>query len=159
MGRVHKDLWEDTVNHGQLAKASAYLDEAIRWYRRGFEVDPRDYYPGINAVTLLFIKGDQESLKELTMLIPAVSFAVARRGGIQSQDYWDVATVLEAAVLGEQWEYARRAAARLLILGAPPWNTITTLKNLRLIQKVRLDRGLSNDNLDEVVKILEASTQ
>jgi len=159
LGRVYKDSWEDAVSQGQLEKASAYLDEAIQWYLRGFESDPRDYYPGINLVTLLFIRGDEESLKELRVLIPTVSFAVARRGGIQSQDYWDVATVLEIAVLGEDWEHAKRAAVRVSILGAPSWNIKTTLRNLRLIEKARLDRGLSNQSLDEVIKLLKACVE
>jgi len=86
-------------------------------------------------------------------------FACARistRGGIHSQDYWDIATVLEIAILQEDWGLAKRAAVRLSILGAPSWNITTTLRNLRLIEKVRLHRGLSNQILDEVISIIAA---
>jgi len=38
-----------------------YLEEAIQWYKRGFESDMRDYYPGINTVMLLIEKGDEEA--------------------------------------------------------------------------------------------------
>jgi hypothetical protein len=127
----------------------------MAWYRRGFEADPRDFYPGINLVTLLFVKGDSEALTELRTILPAVAFAVARRGGIGSRDYWEVATVLEAAVLGEDWAVATRAAARLLILDAPGWNRQSTVDNLRLIRDVRATRGLATDELDGILRQLE----
>ncbi|MFC2066588.1 TRAFs-binding domain-containing protein [Chloroflexota bacterium] len=158
-GRIYKDLYEEAIQREKQEEAATYLNEAIKWYRHGFEADPRDYYPGINASTLLFTKGDEESIAELRMLVPAISFAVARRGGIQSQDYWDVATVLEAAVLTEDWEHARRAASRLPILDAPGWNVKTTLKNLRIIHSIRLERGLSNKDLDDVIRQLAASLE
>ena len=69
--------------------ASAPLDDAIDAYTKGFISDPRDYYPGVNAVTLLVEKGDEESLKAKEYA-PLVSFSVARRGGASSSDYWDV---------------------------------------------------------------------
>lgn len=140
-GRIYKESYEESRDKGLKDQAEAYLDEAIRWYRSGFESDPRDYYPGINVATMLFTKGDNESIAELQRLLPAVSFAVARRGGIKSQDYWDVATVLESAVLGEDWEHARRAVQRLLILKPPSWNLKSTAKNLHIIRNVRTERS------------------
>lgn len=155
LGRVYKDMAQDAEGRDNRRRAAAYLDEAIGWYRRGFEADPRDYYPGINAATLLFKKGDAESLEELKRIVPAVMFAVARRGGINSRDYWDVATVLEAAVLGEDWAHASRAANRLLAIPAPSWNFETTVNNLRIIQATRATRGLTNAELDEIIGALE----
>lgn len=159
LGRVYKDRMQEAKQQGQKQRAAAYLDEALRWYRCGFEADPRDYYPGINAATLLFIKGDEESLAELKRVAPTVAFAVARRGGINSRDYWDVATVVEAAVLGEDWEHARRAAGRLGIITAPTWNPETLLNNLRLIHDTRQERGLSNIELDDIINTLEEGRQ
>jgi len=148
LARVYKDLY---IGAGDQ-KASAFLDEAITWYLRGFEADPRDYYPGINACTLMFVKGDKESLDRL---LPSVVFAIARRGGIESQDYWDVAAALEAAVLAEDWVNATRALKRLLILDAPSWNRATTLNNLKLILDARLLAGLSNTDLIAVIDQLK----
>lgn len=155
LGRVYKDSAAAAEKDGKPARAAAYLDEAIKWYRRGFEADPRDYYPGINAATLLFKKGDEESLAELKQITPAVSFAVARRGGINSRDYWDVATVLEAAILGEDWAHAQRAAQRLSIISAPKWNFETTVANLQLIRGTRATRGITTAELDQIIALLE----
>jgi hypothetical protein len=47
---------------------------------------------------LLIEKGDDEPIKQAQQLIPLVSFAVARRGGASSSDYWDLVTVLELAL-------------------------------------------------------------
>jgi tetratricopeptide (TPR) repeat protein len=151
LGRIYKDWYDGALRAGQTAQAAAYLDEAITWYRRGFEADPRDYYPGINLATLLLLKGDAGSLAELRTIAAAVAFAVVRRGGVSSRDYWDVATVLEAAVLGEDWALAERAAARLLILDAPDWMRASTANNLRLIRRVREERGQATDTLDGII--------
>lgn len=155
LGRVYKDYFADAEKSGKRARAAAYLDEAINWYRRGFEADPRDFYPGINAATLLFKKGDEASLAEVKQLTPAVSFAVARRGGINSRDYWDVATVLEAAILGEDWAHAQRAAEKLSIIQAPTFGLESTLNNLRIIRDTRAARGVTTEELDKIVASLE----
>ena len=42
----------------------------------GFMADQRDAYPGINAVTLLDIKGDEAALAQKDRLLPVVKFAV-----------------------------------------------------------------------------------
>jgi len=78
LGRVHKDRYKELKKKGGVM-ASAALDEAIEAYTKGFESDPRDYYPGVNAITLLIEKGDPDSLKEADRLAPLVSFAAARR--------------------------------------------------------------------------------
>ena len=93
---------------GQKGRRGTYwlllaLDDAIDAYTKGFISDPRDYYPGVNAVTLLIEKGDEESLKKAKEYAHLVSFSVARRGGASSSDYLDVATVLEMACINNDW--------------------------------------------------------
>ena len=101
-GRIHKDIYKEAAQAKKIT-AIAALDDAINAYTKGFEADPRDYYPGVNAINLLIQKGDAEALKEVERLLPLVNFAVARRGGASSSDYWDLATVLELACIGEDW--------------------------------------------------------
>jgi hypothetical protein len=135
LGRVYKDLYYDAKVSGDKGKARAALDEAIVCYRRGFLEDPRDYYPGINALTLLFEEGGKEASAAFNELYPLVKFAVGRRGGLASNDYWDVATVLEMSVLVRDWEMATSATNRLLLKGKSTWNFETTNKNLKILQE------------------------
>ena len=64
---------------------------------KGFEADWRDAYPGINAVSLMEIKNPPDP-KRLD-LIPVVKYAIERKIASGKQDYWDVATKLELAIL------------------------------------------------------------
>lgn len=97
LGRVFKDLWDKARKEDHKALASAYLDKAIDAYRTGFEIDWRDHYPGVNAVTLMELRDppDPQRLE----LLPVVSYAARRNVEGGKPDYWDWATLLELAVL------------------------------------------------------------
>jgi len=136
LGRIHKDRYKELKKKGSIM-AEAALDDAIDAYRKGFESDPRDYYPGVNAVTLLIQKGGEDALKEAQRLEPLVSFGVARRGGASSSDYWDLATVLELSVIGEDWKMANRVLPKVMASAKAAWNIKTTLDNLLLVKAVR----------------------
>src|SRR5206468_1293866 len=56
LGRVYKDQWDDARKAGQKAKAAGLLGKVVETYRRGFEADWRDAYPGVNAVTFMQIQ-------------------------------------------------------------------------------------------------------
>src|SRR3974390_3135163 len=150
LGRVYKDRYTDLNKAGDLM-ASAALDNAIEAYTQGFESEPRDYYPGVNAVNLLVQKGDADALKEAGRLVPLVSFAVARRGGATSSDYWDLATVLELSAIGNDWTMATRVLPKVLAAGKASWMIETTLKNLRLLKAARERDGQALPQLDQII--------
>ena len=154
LGRIYKDRYEAARTSGPKVRADAFLKEAITWYSLGFQTDLRDYYPGINAATLLFVKGDQEALAELARMRAAVLYSAMRRGGLESTDYWEVATILEAAILGDEWELANEALGRLLIFRIPTWMLTSTIDNLGRIREARVARGLPFDEMDTVLQIL-----
>lgn len=60
LGRIYKEMWtnswikvKDTAKRQRLAFESYHwLIQAIKIYMKGFQIDLRDYYPGINAYTL-----------------------------------------------------------------------------------------------------------
>ena len=52
LGRVHKDRYRDAKSRPRASSPRRRCDDAIDAYTRGFEADPRDYYPGVNAITL-----------------------------------------------------------------------------------------------------------
>ena len=154
LGRIHKDRYKELKSAGSIM-ASAALDDAIDAYFKGFESDPRDYYPGVNAVSLLIEKGD---LKEADRLVPLVSFAVARRGGAASSDYWDLATVLELAAIGNDWESTARVLPRVLAAAKASWMTKTTLDNLLLLKQAREQTGVRLPQLEQIIGLLERRT-
>jgi tetratricopeptide (TPR) repeat protein len=153
LGRIYKDQYrEEKDKEGYKAKSA--LDEAIRVYTKGFESDPRDYYPGVNALTLLYVKGDEESLKEMKRMIPLVNFAVARRGGAASEDYWDLATVLELACLDNNWKTAKFVLPKAQFMAKASWMTRTTMENLKLLRDAGTRRRQIYPELDEIIEIL-----
>ena len=133
LGRVYKDLYREAKQRGDEVMAEVNLDEAIDVYTAGYEADPRDHYPGVNAVTLLVQKGNAEALERARQLASIVSFAVGRRGGLASSDYWDLATVLELAAVSLDGATVARAAAKATQTDAKDWMFTTTLDNLALI--------------------------
>jgi MAP3K TRAFs-binding domain len=133
LGRIYKDTWEEARKAGKDAKAGAALDAAIKEYIEGFDADPRDYYPGINALTLLLRRGGEGDLERMQELQPVVLFAIGRRGGLGSSDYWDVATVLELAVIGRDQALAEKALGRIELLEPQDWERKTTADNLGIL--------------------------
>jgi hypothetical protein len=153
LGRVFKDRWEAAAKSNDPA-APALLDKAIDAYRKGFEADWRDAFPGINAVTLMELREppspDRQRLK------PLVRYAVERKIATSEPDYWDYATLLEIAVLETDEPGARDALSKALACLRESWEAETTLRNLRLIGAARAKRGPSIPWTVEIEKALES---
>ena len=76
---------------------SVHLDRAISACLRGFHADPKDYYPGINAVGLLRARaartGSAADAEKARALLPVVQFMVDRPG--LADTVWRQATSAE----------------------------------------------------------------
>ena len=155
IGRIHKDYWVEACEKGNDFEASGHLKNAIDAYLRGFLADQRDAYPGINAVTLLDIKGDPQSLQKKNELLPVVRFAVTRRLEGETADYWDHATMLELAVLENKPEEAASHLGQALAAVREAWEPKTTENNLQLIADARQNRGEQTDWLNRVIESLQ----
>jgi len=155
IGRVYKDLWVEASKAGDERQAAGYLNRAITAYVRGFEADWRDAYPGINAVTLLELKGDDASLKLKSDLLPVVRFAVTQRLKSTKPDYWDHATMLELAVLDDDEASAWQHLSAALVAVRELWEPLSTGNNLTLIRDARGKRGIENLWLDQIIEQLE----
>jgi hypothetical protein len=138
LGRVYKDRWELALKAKNGPLAEGLLIQAIEAYRRGFETDWRDAYPGINAVTLMEIKEPPDPVRN--EILPVVSYAVERKIATGKPDYWDYATRLELAVLGKDEVRAQQALSAALAAIREPWEPKTTARNLGLIRKARDQR-------------------
>lgn len=139
LGRVYKDQWEEAEKSNNELMARGLLRKCIETYKKGFDTDWRDAYPGVNAATFLFIQDpDQPGLKEL---LPVVRYAVTNKIKIHGGNYWDNATLFELDILEKKAESAQKnleLAAGLLTEG---WQAKTTLNNLQMIRKAREKRG------------------
>ena len=140
LGRIYKDLWAARRESDPRA-ARGFLTKAIGAYRRGFEADLRDFYPGINLLTLLDVRGDPASLGERDRMLPVVRYALERRMAARSPDYWDHATMLELAVLTSDRKSAETALDDTLAAVRERWWPRTTARNLELIAEARHERG------------------
>lgn len=158
IGRIYKDRWDETRG-ASPREARGHLKKAVDAYLRGFQADPRDAYPGINAVTLLDIQGDEKSRQQRDELVPVVRFAVLQRLRSKEADYWDHATLLELAVLGSDKDTADDAIDSALAAKRASWEPETTARNLKLIREARASRGEDVAWLDELLAELDKAAQ
>lgn len=152
LGRVFKDQFEDAHKKGNEAAGAGLLEKAKETYRKGFEADWRDAYPGVNLVTLLELQGNKE---ELTRVLPVVEYAVLQKIKRKTPDYWDYATLLELEVIryneGAAQQHLQQAAAVVQFT----WMLDTTIKNLSLIRDYRKKRQETGDIAQKLIEALE----
>jgi tetratricopeptide (TPR) repeat protein len=155
LGRIYKDMYKKAKNNN-APEAVAYLQKAIDTYTKGFEIEPVDYYPGINAIMLSFILGTEKALKEIERLVPLVSFAVARRGGVNSSDYWDLATTLTLAVLNNADDTVDTVLPKLLAAAKHAWMAETTADDFEKIMKTLQNNHKDVSRVKKVYDLLRS---
>ena len=147
LGRVYKDRYEAALAAGQQVLARGLLAKAIDAYVKGFESDWRDAYPGINAVQLMELSEPPD--RRQAELLTVVTYSVKRRIESTQPDYWDYATLLELAVLGNDPEQVRNVLPLALAANPQHWQVESTLGTIRRLRTVREARGTLPDWLTE----------
>ena len=113
-----------------------------------------DAYPGINAVTLLELKGEKEKIAKLA---PVVEYAVLRKMEKKEPDYWDYATLVELAVIenneAKAQDYLKKASACPI---EGDWMPDTTIKTMELITDTRKNRRESTAVSEKITGYLQA---
>jgi tetratricopeptide (TPR) repeat protein len=152
LGRVYKDRWQ-AERDGSILLSQGHLEQAIDAYRKGFETDWRDAYPGINAVTLMELRDPGGEAQQA--LVPVVRYANRRRIESGAADYWDHATRLELGVIGRDRDEALAGARAALAAVRESWEPQSTANNLSLIREARVENGEAIDWADEIERELQ----
>jgi MAP3K TRAFs-binding domain len=154
LGRVYKDKYNELKGSKPLL-ANGYLDKAIETYMMGYKADMRDFYPGVNAVNLLFIKKDPMAADLAKVVEFSVNTHLEKKAkksfrNITSNfdDYWPYATLLELAVIQDNHENANKYLAQCLVTPNESWQRTTTAQNLKMY-------GGEKEWVGEIVKQLE----
>jgi hypothetical protein len=128
--------------HIQTTRALAQSGEA---YEKGF-MDGFAYYPGINAVYSEIARGDIEQAKANAEL---VYLATLRDGGLESSDYWTVATMVEALlIMGKGHEGSFKAAldrVAQIITKTPEWRFESTFGKWNTVVRPALEKLASTE--------------
>jgi hypothetical protein len=156
-GRIYKGAYLAEEERGDQARAAAMLAKAIESYEGGTRADMRDYYPGVNAVTLRLTRGAASDLAALGQLVPVVRQAVENAPPAHSMEeqYWRAATLLEMASASKDWDFAHESVVTLLGLEASPWMYETTQQNLQLHLRAFRDDATAREAIGQIITSLE----
>jgi tetratricopeptide (TPR) repeat protein len=119
---------------GRIYKDQGDLGRALQYYRAGLERNPKDYYCGINVVTLLLQWGDNAAARvELEAILPGVRASIQEKLEEGRLDFWDLAAALQLAVVAQDWPGAERAAKLAAAQAPSEWMLATTLRDVRAV--------------------------
>ena len=152
-GRIYKGWYDAAIAEGDTSKAAAMLSRAIETYENGVRADMRDYYPGVNAVTLRLMRAEPADLEALEQLVPVVRMAVgnAPPAGSEEERYWQAATKLELASAAKDWEAANDHLVTALGLDVHDWMHDTTVKNLQIHRRAFQGDAAAVQQIDRLI--------
>jgi hypothetical protein len=159
-GRIFKG-WHDAISAASDKndpRAEAMLQRAIETYEQGFRADLRDYYPGVNAVTLRLLRGKDEDRAALRTLVPVVRFSVSAAPTPKNDEeqYWQTATKLELATADKDWKAARQHLTDLLGIQVAGWLRETTAANLERQKEAFEDDASAAAEISKISTALSA---
>jgi hypothetical protein len=129
LGAVYKGLMGDNSSDSDLV--DSYCLQAIDTYLEGFEADPTNSYPGVNALTLMYSR--EEPDERFAKFLPVVSYATERELKTKPKDYWLQATALELAIHRFNEKDAKKYCANAITCKNDEWMRKSTAANLKKI--------------------------
>lgn len=138
LGRAYKDQYNQAKSNSPIL-AKGFLNKAIETYTIGFQTDLRNYYPGVNAATLKFVRKDEDAADFANVVEYSVLTYLGKNGAKISrnipsnfEDYWPQASLLELAILQNDEEKAAEYLSNAISTPHESWQTESTAKNLEL---------------------------
>lgn len=156
LGRIYKAAADAAQLAGDDAARRGFLTRAIEAYETGFRLDPRDFYPGVNTVTLRSTRGSPDDLRAVEALLPVVRFAVDRAPPPSRDDerYYQCVTKLELACLARDWTTARTHQDALVTIEVPAWMRETTISTLERLRTARTGDAEAQQALAQIIDAL-----
>ena len=164
LGRVEKDAWTATWRLPQstpdqrLADAryeDALLREAIRCYDTAFRSDPKHYYSGINALTLMHLyrhlTGDARYQEIADLMAGAVRFA-AECEEDPEELYWARASLGDLQILTGTPQSTEAAYKAAVAINRNNWFALDSSRGqLLLLQEL----GFAEDNVQAAIAVFD----
>lgn len=153
LGRVYKDFYKQTPEK-ESEKKVGFLNKSIETYLQGFNLDSSNFFTGINVANLLFIKNTEESLYKMQEVLTIINFTLSNIEN-SIKDYWVLATKLNAKILMQDfYEAYEKVLPALVSMDTPAWKLKTTKASIDNIIKTYNEKGVQNDYLLNIQKVL-----
>ncbi|HET6470141.1 MAG TPA: TRAFs-binding domain-containing protein, partial [Geminicoccaceae bacterium] len=150
LGRLERERFEAGGRPEALAAA-------IEAYREAFRLQPTNAHAGIEVLTLMSRAGAGEP-EEGRELRAAVRRALESKNADypeEAWDLWDLATAVELAVLGREWDEARRLAQLVAGKITEAWQAHSiTQRIVRLVDPRAPGKGARAARLEPIVRII-----
>jgi tetratricopeptide (TPR) repeat protein len=164
LGRIEKDIWTmrwrdsgktpERMREDALAEENQ-LHEAIDAYVNGFRKDPKNYYAGINAVTLLTLKQtlrNEEKTPEQRALEGGVRWAVQSALAETPRDYWARVTLGDLDVLSAKKMQVERQYRSAIAVAEGDWFALDSSRQQLLLLR---DLGFRPAEVGAALKIFD----
>jgi tetratricopeptide (TPR) repeat protein len=163
LGRLDKDAWRSTWKDlppdkriSEARNQDALLRVAIDSYLRAFQLNPSNYFPGINALTLINLYSyltEDDCYSAITdMLGGAVKFA-ATSAFSNNPDYWAIATMAEIEVLVGTKETTIKSYKNAIAKSNKDWFALnSSLSQLKLLESI----GFQSERVSAAINLISS---
>lgn len=124
LARTHKDLYLQATTPEEKQRQ---LELAAQSYQQAYELSG-SYYPGINAATMNLLRGEEATAREIAAQVREQCLHQPEK------DYWQLATLGEAALILRGWSEAEEWYTRAIEVGKGRLGDISsTRRNAKLL--------------------------
>ncbi|MCB0103217.1 MAG: DUF4071 domain-containing protein [Anaerolineales bacterium] len=178
LGRIYKEMWtnswkkvrDEKKRLKQAFTTYHWLIQAIDTYMKGFQIDLRDYYPGINALTLSYLaihladkfddkkKPDPDITRirqRLPQLESTLQFSLESQMSLEQDkvDYWTLVSMAELRLLisNDKAEVLRAYRKAVAALRRDIFSLRSSLQQLEMIKSL----GIRVSLVEPCIKLIK----